>query len=417
MKNTVDDYLNAATRPSTRRSYQSAVEHFEVSWGGYLPATADSIVRYVTDYAKELSVNTLRQRLAALAQWHHGQGFPDPTKSPSVRKVIRGIRRLHPSKPKQVKPLAIQALEEVDGWLAHQIEEAKSANDHAAELKAKRDRAIVLIGFWRGFRSDELSRLAIEHIQISQEGMSLYLPSTKTNEEGVNFRAPLLSRLCPTKAYEDWLGVSGLVDGPAFRSINRWGQLSVTAIKPLSYVKLLRTLFERAGLQDAEEFGSHSLRRGFATWASASGWSLKDLMEYVGWKDIGSAMRYIDVPDPFGQLRIEQRLQQTLAAPVAVLEKSQPYIELSFTLESYHLKKQGVAQAREAIETCCLKAFDAKPVRGNKDRYRLNIQYNSDDQLTEIIDSLLDEMHEVATSRQCFLIAQFTDPVTGRCWE
>ncbi|MDB5763584.1 MAG: recombinase [Herminiimonas sp.] len=27
------------------------------------------------------------------------------------------------------------------------------------------------------------------------------------------------------------------------------------------------------------------------------------LMEYVGWKNINSAMRYIDSPDPFGKHR------------------------------------------------------------------------------------------------------------------
>ncbi|MBP0640065.1 hypothetical protein J8I34_32900 [Cupriavidus sp. AcVe19-6a] len=89
----LDQYLRAATRDNTRQSYQSAVRHFEVSWGGFLPATADSIARYLADHAETLSVNTLRQRLAALAQWHLEQGFPDPTKAPVVRKVFRGIQR------------------------------------------------------------------------------------------------------------------------------------------------------------------------------------------------------------------------------------------------------------------------------------------------------------------------------------
>ncbi|PBP79032.1 hypothetical protein CCL20_25340 [Pseudomonas syringae] len=39
---------------------------------------------------------------------------------------------------------------------------------------------------------------------------------------------------------------------------------------------------------------SHSLRRGFASWAHSNGWDLKSLMSYVGWRDIKSAMRYID---------------------------------------------------------------------------------------------------------------------------
>ena len=43
----LDRYLNAATRDNTRRSYRAAIEHFEVSWGGFLPATSDSVARYL----------------------------------------------------------------------------------------------------------------------------------------------------------------------------------------------------------------------------------------------------------------------------------------------------------------------------------------------------------------------------------
>lgn len=91
--NDVGVYLAAATRENTRRSYQGAVRHFEVEWGGFLPATANSLARYLAHYAGSLAVNTLQQRMAALAQWHIDQGFPDPTKSPVVRKVLKGFAR------------------------------------------------------------------------------------------------------------------------------------------------------------------------------------------------------------------------------------------------------------------------------------------------------------------------------------
>ena len=43
----IDRYLQAATRYHTRRSYQSAIRHFEQEWGGFLPASADSVARYL----------------------------------------------------------------------------------------------------------------------------------------------------------------------------------------------------------------------------------------------------------------------------------------------------------------------------------------------------------------------------------
>jgi len=50
-----------------------AIEHFEVTWGGFLPATADSVARYLVEHAGVLSINTLKLRLSALAQWHSAQ--------------------------------------------------------------------------------------------------------------------------------------------------------------------------------------------------------------------------------------------------------------------------------------------------------------------------------------------------------
>jgi hypothetical protein len=60
----VDLYLDAAERTNTRRSYASAIRHFEIEWRGLLPATIDSIARYLATHAESLSLNTLKHRLA-----------------------------------------------------------------------------------------------------------------------------------------------------------------------------------------------------------------------------------------------------------------------------------------------------------------------------------------------------------------
>lgn len=87
-----DRYIDAANRESTKRSYAGAVRHFKIEWKGFLPATPDSVARYLAHYAESLALNTLQQRLVALTQWHNEQGFPDPTKFPVVRIVLKGIR-------------------------------------------------------------------------------------------------------------------------------------------------------------------------------------------------------------------------------------------------------------------------------------------------------------------------------------
>jgi len=306
--NKADRYLQAGTRENTRRSYRAAVEHFEVTWGGFLPATGDGIVRYLAEYADQHTISTLKQRLAALAQWHLTQGFPDPTKTPAVRQMIKGIRALHPAQEKQAPPLLLQHLEQAVQGLEQDAEQAAARQDLAALLRSRRDIALVLIGFWRGFRGDELSRLRVEHTQVqSGVGISFYLPHSKGDRQhrGTTYRTPALKKLCPVQAYVNWITVAGIAHGPVFRKLDRWGHLAEDGLNANSLIPLLRRIFNRAGVS-GDLYTSHSLRRGFATWAAANGWDIKALMTYVGWKDMKSAMRYIDTPDSFGALAIGQ---------------------------------------------------------------------------------------------------------------
>lgn len=295
--NKIDRYIQAATRDNMQRSYQSAIKHYEVTWGGFLPATSESIVRYLADFADTLTVNTLKARLAALAQWHNDQGFPDPTKAPVVKKVLKGIKELHLLKEKKAKPLQLQTLSQVVSSLDDQISIAVRINDQVSIYRCLRNRALVLIGFWRGFRSDELSRLNVDQIQAEAgKGMSIYLNRSKTDRDssGKTFKAPALGQLCPVTAYLEWITSAKLESGPAFPKIDRWGNFSDKSITPGSIITLLRKLLEDANVENPDSYSSHSLRRGYANWASDSGWELKELMEYVGWKDIKSAMRYLD---------------------------------------------------------------------------------------------------------------------------
>ena len=425
----LDDYIAAATAPNTRRSYQSAIAHFEIEWGGFLPATADSVARYLVDYAPTLAANTLRQRLAAIAQWHTEQGFPDPTKAPLVKKMLKGIQTLHPAQEKQAKPFQIEQIEQLMAWLDQRADSAAAAGQRQLVLKAARDNALVLIGFWRGFRSDELGRLRIENITVTLgEGMTLFLPQTKTDHAhlGTTFKAPALSRLCPVTAYLNWIAHSGLTEGPVFRSIDRWGQIADDALHPNSFIPLLRDLFSDAHILDPNSYSSHSLRRGFATWASANGWDIKTLMEYVGWKDMQSALRYIDGTDPFARERIELAIQQPTQLSLActdfertestLLSVHRKAVELHFSLERQHAKVRGKEQARKVIETCCLKNHSMQLLDPAGYRYRLFIRHNSDDELNEVIDGIIDEMHQIAATHSFFIDAQVSDTDSSGLW-
>lgn len=315
---TVDGYLQLAQRPNTERSYAAAVRHFETQWRGLLPATPQLIAEYLATFGGTLSINTLQSRLAGLSHWHRDHGFQDPTKASLVQQVLKGIRAAHNAPEKQARPIEFDRLEHVSAWLADAViwPSAPAEASAADVLRHTRDQAMLLIGFWRGFRADELSRLSFEHIVV-RPGVDLtcFLPRSKTDRQsaGNSFQCPALSKLCPVTAFENWQALSGLRKGPVFRRIDRWGHVSAHAMAAASVVPWLRSLFARAGVEDPTSYSSHSLRRGFANWAKSSGWDIKELMEYVGWKDINSALKYLECsPD-----ELSTRFERGLARPIA----------------------------------------------------------------------------------------------------
>jgi len=65
-------------------------------------------------------------------------------------------------------------------------------------LQGIRDKALLLLGFWRAFRSDELARLLVEHVHaVSGQGMQIMVPRSKGDHasKGRRYKAPALQRL------------------------------------------------------------------------------------------------------------------------------------------------------------------------------------------------------------------------------
>lgn len=309
-----DRFLAASVRQNTTKSYAAALSHFEVAWGGYLPTTTESVVRYIAEYADQLALSTLKQRLAALANWHQSNGFPDPTKAPKVRQLLKGIRAVYPVQQKQAAPLALLHLAKAVAHLEDEVAQARAAGNMAALLKASRDIALLTIGFWRGFRGDELARLTIENTHAERYvGIRFYLGSTKGDRQNIGreYKTPSLSKLCPVEAYLNWIEAAGLTNGGVFRGIDRWGNISDRPLAAHSMIPLIRDTLGRCGLP-SEIYSAHSIRRGFATWAASSGWDIKTLMEYVGWSDMKSALRYVEPAQQFGGLlRSSEGLEMT----------------------------------------------------------------------------------------------------------
>ncbi len=419
-----DLYLGAATRVNTLRSYASAIRHFEVEWGGHLPTTPDNVASYLAKYAELHSINTLRQRLAALAQWHIEQGFADPTRAPLVRKVLKGIKALHPAIENQAVPLQLTELGAVADWLDTAAILAEKHRDTVRTMQHRRDRALMLLGFWQGFRADELTRLRIEHVDLRPgEGLSGFLPRSKTDRDnnGRTFKIPALSRWCPVDAVQAWITESNRTEGPLFVGINRWAALGTAPLDVDSIVPILRRAFAQAGLAQANTFSGHSLRRGFANWANANGWDIKSLMAYVGWRKVDTAMRYVDASMPFmlpakaTSSSPQPAVTAALPAPDNTATISHTELIVQFALSSYTRSARRRAKARQLIEEACLARHRAQ--REDADGYRFHLSILDDTDLEEVIATVLDDMYRIADNNACYLEATIREKRGDRRWE
>jgi integrase len=155
-----------------------------------------------------------------------------------------------------------------------------------------------------------LCRLDIQHVQaVPGAGISLYLPRSKSDRDNsARHQAPallLLAQFKPTRLAQR-LGLGAWSGVPWHRSLGQPEQ------RRAPRQQCDPTVASGSGARGipAEQYTSHSLRRGFATWAHRSGWDLKSLMSYVGWRDMReSAMRYVETTPFLGMTLATQPLR------------------------------------------------------------------------------------------------------------
>ncbi len=308
---TVDDLIQAGRSAHTARALAGAVTHFETVFDGSLPTTSDEIERYLVRFQTLLAPDTLRQRLALLASWHKQHGFPDPTKTSRIRDTLVGLRVTYAKPKKRAKPLSLVSLEGVIDSIEERLQQAalvvnNPRQQRALALTAIRDRCLVLIGFWCGFRGEQLVGLRVENILLQGgEGdevryMTLFVPKSKGDREAQGESWNLrempqeFRHVCPLNAYLDWIFAAQLSVGPLFSKIDRWGAVWRRPLHINSLIDMLRAILRSAELP-AEHYSVHSLRRGFANWAIDNNSSIHDLMSWVKWKDQRSVQPYLEV--------------------------------------------------------------------------------------------------------------------------
>ncbi|MEM7789199.1 MAG: site-specific integrase [Bacteroidota bacterium] len=151
-------------------------------------------------------------------------------------------------------------------------------------LRARRDKAILLLGFAAALRRSELAAVRTEHLAFTPDGLRLLIPKSKSDQEGagqvVGVAYGERPETCPVRAVRSYLAAASreLADqgrpsplsGAVFRSVGRWGRLGRKAITGKTVANVVKHHAEAAGL-DPALYAGHSLRAGFATSAARAG--------------------------------------------------------------------------------------------------------------------------------------------------
>ncbi|WP_233208799.1 site-specific integrase [Zhongshania marina] len=316
----VEALKEAGLRQNTLRAADGAVRHFEQTFGGLLPASPTAMADYIAFSLEEgLAVSTVGQRVSLLGTWHEEMGYPNPNQGSLVKTVLKGARSRYRKAPKKAVPLSRDHLVRIVQACDDAIIAAAQFDDPKQSLaqtrSAGRDKAFFLLGFWCAFRSDELVNLRWEYLTFGEgrdaktgrtiRTLEVFLPASKGDRsaEGRSWALHEMSELCPVTALFDLQAEMMADEGPVFVKIGRWGHAGERPLHINSVLELMKRAIARAGL-DAAGFSTHSLRRGFANHAIDRNTDVRDLMDWVKWKDIRSAVAYLEA---------NQRLANTLA--------------------------------------------------------------------------------------------------------
>ena len=281
-------YAGRALSDNTRRAYESDWRAF-CAWceaGGIspLPAAPVVVAGHLASLAKTLGRSGLRRRLAAIAHQHRQAGHLWETRHPAITATMRGILATH---GKPARPAAALTSAEVKRLLAA----------CGSDVAGSRDRALLLLGFAGALRRSELVGMDREHLRFTAEGMTVFIPRSKRDQEGegatIGIPRGLNPLSCPVRAMEAWLRRTRIEWGPVFRRLSPGGALE-DRLSPQGVWKILRRRAEMARLtvDETERLSPHGLRAGFITEAYLKGALDEQVMHHARQKSIATTQGY-----------------------------------------------------------------------------------------------------------------------------
>jgi integrase len=227
--------------PETRRLYALDWTAFELWCAAAgrisLPATAATVVAFLTEAAPGLSAGALARRAteharegSAIAARHRARGFAAPTVDRAVKAVLRTARRN--AAPRRAAGPASAQLMRLAGACGGDLAGRPSTRGRV------RDRALLLLLAAAGLGPAALVGLDVEHIRFTATAAEVTLESAGDWVGRLTVPGDADPSRCPVQALRDWLQTSDTRFGPVFRKIDRWGNVehrrfSIAAVRQI----------------------------------------------------------------------------------------------------------------------------------------------------------------------------------------
>lgn len=283
-------YARASKAGETQRAYAREWRTFgawcEARGVVALPCSADVLACYVSSMAdggrKPAGIDLA---LAAISAAHAAAGHDGRAlrSSAQVRAVRAGVRRTLGTAQRQAAPATVEVVRAM-------LDACPGDGPTVA-----RDVALLLAGFAGAFRRSELAALDVADLTFTARGVEIAIRRSKTDQEGAGrtVAIPLGSQAetCPVRRLQAWIALARIVEGPVFRSVDRWGTVG-GRIDGRDVARIVKRAAERSGL-DAAAFSGHSLRAGLATSAALAGKGDRAIMAQTGHKSRAMVDRYV----------------------------------------------------------------------------------------------------------------------------
>ncbi len=233
--------------------------------------------------AKLLKPASLSTYIAGLRHFYFEKGINVDTRHREIRKAMSGIKREHGIQQTRKLPLTtenIRLLIDSIGPFVKPIE--------------VRDRAMILIGFSGAFRRSELVGIDVEHLYFEQNGVSVFLPKSKTDQEGAGRHVdiPFSSNeeYCPVRNLKLWLHCAQIKKGAVFLQVAKSGTIIRKRLGGRSVALMLKKRCRPFGF--ADNIAGHSLRAGHVTSSIQRGTPETWIMRQTGHTNIDTLRKY-----------------------------------------------------------------------------------------------------------------------------